>query len=69
MPLYVDQEEWVKQVTFAKRRVMEAAGATSGRIGDPGEFLLALIKHAQLHGMEEEAKLLRQDWEANWSSH
>ena len=62
----MDEEARQREIVFAKRRVMQAAGATRGRIGDPGEFLLALVQWAEAHGMVDEAALLREDWEITY---
>ena len=56
----VDNEEWMKQVALAEHRVQAAAGATSGRIGDPTEFRRALIKWARAHDMDEDADLIQE---------
>ena len=61
----MDAEQWTKSVVMAKRRVMEAAGATCGRIGDPGEFLLALIEVAREYRMFSEFQLLCEDSKVN----
>jgi len=56
----VDNEEWARQVALAERRVKIAAGATSGRIGDPAEFRQVLVKWARAHGMDEDADLIQE---------
>lgn len=63
----IDWEEWTKDVVMAKRRVMKAARAETGRIGDPGKFLFNLAQWASSNGMEEDAALLREAWEANYA--
>ena len=59
-------EEEQKQMAFAKRRILTAAGALSGRIGDPGEFLLAVIRWGEVNGFKDDAALLRKDWMARY---
>ena len=56
----VDNEEWMKQIALAERRVTVAADATSGLIGDPTEFRRALVKWARAHGMDEDADLIQE---------
>ena len=62
----MDAEQWTHEVVKAKRRVMKAAGAESGRIGSPEEFLLALIELARDYRMYSEAQLLHWDWEVTY---
>lgn len=60
------REEEQFQMAMAKRRIQTAAGASSGRIGDPGEFLLSLVEWGEANGFEDDAALLRRDWMANY---
>ena len=62
------REEEQFQMVMAKRRIQVAAGAENGRIGDPGEFLLALVEWGEENGFENDATLLRKVWEANYGN-
>ena len=55
----MDVEEEQKQLALAKRRILGAAGASEGLIGDPTEFLLAIIEWGEANGFEEDAAFLR----------
>lgn len=57
-------EEEQKQMAFARRRILTAAGALNNRIGDPLDFLLAVIEWGEANGFEDDAALLRKDWVA-----
>jgi len=58
----MDPEEEQKQLALAKRRILEAADATTGLIGDPLEFLLNIIEWGEANGHEEDASFLRRRW-------
>ena len=60
------QEEEQFQMAMAKRRILTAAGALDGLIGDPGEFLLTIIEWGKANGFEDDAALLQRDWAANY---
>ena len=59
-------EKEQRQMALAKHRILTAAGVVNGLIGDPGEFLLAIIKWGEANDFEADAALLRKDWVANY---
>ena len=62
-------ELWVRRCHDAKVRIIDAADAHGGLIGDPTEFDEALIAWAHAHGMDADADQLQESVDAQRRQH